>query len=117
MFRILSVPVLLFIFTGLNYGQKILDFERLTMEDGFSSGKANAIIQDSKGFIWIGTWNGLNRYDGYNCEIFQPDYRDRATISNREIVSLLEDHKGNIWIGTTSGLNCLNPETGEIKKY
>ena len=97
--------------------QYYLDFDKLSLEDGFASNKANVIIQDRKGFIWIGTWNGLNRYDGYNCEIFQPNYHDTTVISNREISALMEDHNGNIWIGTTSGLNCLNPITREIKRY
>ncbi len=98
-------------------GQHYLDFEKLSLDDGLSSNKSNVILQDKKGFIWIGTWNGLNRYDGYKCEIFQPSYLDTTAISNREISALIEDHKGNIWIGTTSGLNCLNPITGEIKRY
>ena len=117
MFR-LGFSFLLFLLVEFNlYSQKILDFDKLSMEDGFSASKANAIIQDRKGFIWVGTWNGLNRYDGYQCEIFRPSYQDSTTISNREVVALMEDHLGNIWIGTSSGLNCLNPATREIKRY
>jgi signal transduction histidine kinase/ligand-binding sensor domain-containing protein/DNA-binding response OmpR family regulator len=99
------------------FSQRNLDFESLAMEDGFSSSKANVILQDKKGFIWIGTWNGLNRYDGYQSEIFRPNYHDSTTLSNREVVDLIEDHNGNIWVGTSSGLNCLNPETLEIEQY
>ncbi len=109
---------LLILLTGSGlYCQRILDFDKLSMDDGFTSSKANAIIQDSKGFIWIGTWNGLNRYDGYEVEIFKPSYRDTTTISNREVLALLEDYSGNIWIGTTSGLNCMDPRTGKLKRY
>lgn len=116
MHRFLLILATLFIHFGLS-AQRILDFESLTIEDGLSSSKANAIIQDSKGYIWIGTWNGLNRYDGYNCKVYSPSYRDTTSISNREIVSLIEDHNGNIWAGTTSGLNQINTKTGAIKKY
>lgn len=98
-------------------GQKNLDFDKLGFNDGFTSSKANAILQDRKGFIWIGTWNGLNRYDGYNVEIFRPGYHDTTTISNREVLALLEDHEGNIWAGTTSGLNKYDPVTRKWKTY
>ncbi|HKJ40847.1 MAG TPA: two-component regulator propeller domain-containing protein [Sunxiuqinia sp.] len=99
------------------FAQNRLDFDKLSMEDGFTASRATSIIQDRKGFIWIGTWNGLNRYDGYTCKILRPSYHDSTTISNREVVKLMEDHDGNIWIGTSSGLNRLNPSTRELKRY
>ena len=52
------------------FAQKILEFDAFSIEDGFASSKANVIIQDSKGFVWIGTWNGLNRYDGVYVRTF-----------------------------------------------
>lgn len=107
---------ILLLSSGL-FGQKILDFDKLSIDDGFTSSKANVIIQDRKGFIWIGTWNGLNRYDGYEVETFRPVYHDSSSISNREVLALLEDRNGDIWIGTTSGLNRYNPMIGEWKKY
>jgi signal transduction histidine kinase/ligand-binding sensor domain-containing protein/DNA-binding response OmpR family regulator len=97
--------------------QKQFDFEPLAKEDGLTSSRANVIMQDRKGFIWIGTWNGLNRFDGYECEVFKPGFHDSTSISNREVVDLIEDHKGNIWIGTSFGLNCLDPVTKIIRKY
>lgn len=97
--------------------QKILDFDKLSIADGFTGSKPNAIIQDSKGFIWVGTWNGLNKYDGYSCEVFKPSYHDTTTLSNREVLALLEDHTGDIWIGTTAGLNRFNPATRSLKRY
>lgn len=98
-------------------GQREYNFSHLGMEEGFTNSRANAIIQDQKGFMWVGTWNGLNRYDGYNCVTYLPNFHDSTSISNREIVALLEDSKGRIWIGTTNGLSCLTPETGKIKNY
>ncbi len=98
-------------------GQDELNFNHLSIKDGFVDSKANAIIQDQKGFIWTGTWNGLNRYDGYSVRTYQPSFHDSTTITNREVVELLEDRAGNIWIGTSSGLNCLNPSTGQMQTY
>lgn len=112
------IALFLILFVGFQLGaQTQLDFDKLSMEDGFSSNGANVILQDRKGFIWIGTWNGLNKYNGYKCKVYNPKYHDAATISNREVTELIEDYKGNIWIGTSSGLNCLNPETDEITRY
>jgi len=106
-----------FFLTSTLRGQNELNFTHLGLEEGFSINRANTIIQDQKGFIWVGTWNGLNRYDGYSCKTYQPDFHDSTTISNREIVELMEDSFGNIWIGTSNGLNCINPETGKLKIY
>ncbi|ASB50115.1 hybrid sensor histidine kinase/response regulator transcription factor [Alkalitalea saponilacus] len=108
---------LIFLFLQHLFPNKILDFDSYSIEDGFSSSKANAIIQDRKGFIWIGTWNGLTRFDGYNTVVYTSGIEEHGVISNREIVSLCEDDQGNIWIGTSSGLNRLNPETGNIDIY
>ncbi|MFC0877211.1 two-component regulator propeller domain-containing protein [Saccharicrinis sp. FJH2] len=111
---------LLFIIISLGLtlkAQKILEFDALTVEDGFTSNRANVIIQDKKGFIWIGTWNGLNRYDGYGCKVYKPRLDDSLSLSDREITALLEDHSGNIWIGTSFGLNKLNPVDGYLKKF
>jgi len=98
-------------------GQNRLDFDVLSIDDGFSSSRANVIIQDRAGFMWVGTWNGLNRYDGYECEVYQPFVRDTNSLSSREVTSLFENKEGFIWVGTTFGLNRLNPMTNEIRVY
>ncbi|MFB6319416.1 two-component regulator propeller domain-containing protein [Saccharicrinis sp. FJH54] len=115
--RLISALVIVSFFLTGSFAQKILDFNKLTIDDGFTSSRANVILQDKKGFIWIGTWNGLNRYDGYDTEIFKPRYHDSTTISNREVTALMEDHQGKIWIGTTSGLNCYDPQLSSMKRY
>jgi signal transduction histidine kinase/ligand-binding sensor domain-containing protein/DNA-binding response OmpR family regulator len=97
--------------------QKTFDFDSYNIEDGFSASKANVIIQDRQGFIWIGTWNGLTRFDGYECVVYTSGINNPNGLSNKEVVSLLEDHKGNIWIGTSDGLNKLNPKTGKIEIF
>lgn len=115
--RFISSLLFFFYFTLGISSQNDLRFIHFGMDEGFSNSRANAIIQDRKGFIWVGTWNGLNRYDGYECVTFQPNFHDTTAISNREIVDLLEDSKGNVWIGTSNGLNCMNPQTGGLKTY
>ncbi len=109
--------IVLGLFTQILSPQKVLNFDSFSIEDGFSSSKANVIIQDSKGFIWVGTWNGLTRFDGYNTRTYSSGIEDRGVISNREVTALLEDKDGNIWIGTSLGLNKLNPINDEIEIY
>ncbi|HQJ46663.1 MAG TPA: two-component regulator propeller domain-containing protein, partial [Ignavibacteriaceae bacterium] len=78
-------------------------FKSLTVQEGLSDEDINCIIQDKKGFLWIGTESGLNRYDGYEFKIFKYNQNDKNSLPNNSIWSLYEDKKGNIWIGTKSG--------------
>lgn len=97
--------------------QNQFDFDQLSIEDGLTASWANAIVQDRNGFIWIGTWNGLNRYDGKDIVIYQPEYRDSSSLLNREVTALFEGHDGNIWIGTSSGLSVLDTKTNAFTHY
>lgn len=85
-------------------------FSGYTVSDGLSQSVANCIHQDSEGYIWFGTQNGLNRFDGYSFEIltYKPD--DSTSISNNWIYGITEDRNGNLWIGTKGGLNKYNRE-------
>lgn len=92
-------------------------FSRLTTEDGLSIDSVNSITQDKRGFIWVGTIYGLNRYDGYNFKI----YKHQATIENSLthdwINTVFEDRYGFIWVGTKYGLNRLVPGQDSFKHY
>lgn len=88
------------------YGQKqTLQFSKLTIDDGLSQSYINCILQDQLGYIWIGTQDGLNRYDGQTFEVYQNQYNDEKSLSNNYVKAFVEDNKGNIWIGTDRGLN------------
>ncbi len=88
------------------------------MEDGLSQSTVYNILQDSKGYLWFGTANGLNRYDGYNFQIFSNNPLDSTTISDNGIIAIHEDKKGHIWIGTSEGvLNKYNRKTGEFQRF
>lgn len=87
-------------------------FNHLTVEDGLSNNDVNTVIQDQTGFIWFGTDDGLNRFDGYNFKVFRHDPSDSNSLSDNSIWSLMEDSKGNIWVGTKGGvLNKFDPAT------
>ncbi|MFC2111056.1 two-component regulator propeller domain-containing protein [Bacteroidota bacterium] len=89
------------------HGQISLEkFDRISIEKGISESIVTCIYQDSHGFMWFGTQNGLNRYDGYKFEIFRNNPMDSTSISGNYIMCIYEDSKGNLWIGTESnGLN------------
>src|SRR3972149_2121136 len=66
-------------------------FEHLTMNEGLSQNMVDCMLKDKKGFLWFGTWNGLNRFDGYNFTVYKEDPDDSKSISNNFIYSLCED--------------------------
>jgi len=104
---------------NLSYAQsqKII-FDRIAKEQGLIPGNVNDIIQDSVGFIWMATENGLSRYDGYNFIYYKHEVNDEKSLSYNHVFSLLEDKNGIIWVGTLGGgLNKFNTKTGKFKRY
>ena len=96
----------------------IIQFEHLTIEDGLSQNAGLAIFQDSQGFLWIGSQDGLNRYDGYTFKVFKHDPDDPNSISHNSILSITEDHEGYLWVGTWSGgLNRFDRITETFVRY
>ncbi|MCX6169797.1 MAG: triple tyrosine motif-containing protein [Ignavibacteriales bacterium] len=93
-------------------------FNQIKVEDGLSQSTVFCMLQDRKGFLWFGTANGLNRYDGYNFTVFTNDPNDTTTISDNGILSLLEDKDGFIWVGTVGGvLNKYDRKNGTFTRY
>jgi signal transduction histidine kinase/ligand-binding sensor domain-containing protein/DNA-binding response OmpR family regulator len=85
-------------------------FKHITVENGLSQNSVRAICQDSLGYIWFGTQNGLNRYNGYETEIFEADKNDTLSLPSNFIYTLCSTSKGQLWIGTNHGL-CLWDQT------
>jgi methyl-accepting chemotaxis protein/ligand-binding sensor domain-containing protein len=80
-----------------------LHFSKLTVEDGLSQNFIRAILRDHKGFMWFGTENGLNRYDGYSFRVFQHNSRDSTSLANNRIGCLYEDRHKQLWCGHVDG--------------
>jgi len=98
--------------------QNNLKFNHLSVEEGLSNSQVNCMLQDSRGFFWIGTQDGLNRFDGHSFVVFQKQQSNPNSISGNGVWALCEDRKGNIWIGTYGqGLNKLNTRTGQFTHY
>src|SRR5512138_385324 len=95
-----------------------LRFEQITVNDGLSQNGVLAILQDRQGYLWVGTQDGLNRYDGYGFTHFKNDPTNPNSISYNSITSLYEDREGDLWIGTRGGgLNRYDAETGTFIRF
>jgi signal transduction histidine kinase/ligand-binding sensor domain-containing protein/DNA-binding response OmpR family regulator len=77
----------------------------LGIEQGLSNNTVRSIFQDSKGFMWFGTFDGLNRYDGYSFKVFRNTFNDSNSLVNNFVHAVNEDAGGNIWAGTNKGLS------------
>ncbi len=101
----------LFLFAFIFSQAQTRRFSHLTYKDGISQSEIYSFLEDSRGFMWFGTVDGLNRYDGNKIEIFNTQKNDPHSLSNNTIRSLTEDHLGRIWIGTDDGLNVYDSNT------
>lgn len=89
-------------------------FQHITSKDGLSQSEVYCFLKDSRGFMWFGTVDGLNRFDGYKMEVFNTEKNNPKSLSNNTVRSLAEDKYGRIWIGTDDGLNMYDPKTESV---
>lgn len=81
-------------------------FKTMDIRNGLSQNTVYQILQDRKGFMWFGTKDGLNRYDGLSYRVYK---KENSGLGKNFITALYEDHEGNIWIGTDGGVFIYNP--------
>ena len=104
MIRVFLFCVISFLFLSSEFlPQSHIIFNHLTIEDGLSQSSVTCILQDKSGFMWFGTQDGLNRYDGYNIKIFKNDPGDSTSLTDNFIFSIYEDQSGTLYIETQSG--------------
>jgi ligand-binding sensor domain-containing protein len=94
-----------------------LSFKQLNIESGLTQRTVYCIVQDHLGFLWIGTQDGLNRYDGYGLTVFKNSVSDVNSISDNRIRALYLDPQNVLWVGTSNGLNRFDFETQSFKRY
>ena len=112
------VAVLLVMLAQPVSGQDNVRFKRLTIEDGLSQSSVDALAQDHSGFLWVGTEDGLNRYDGYTFKKYRNDPEDPGSISNNNICVSSWTVTGHLWVGTYSGgLNRYDPATETFTRF
>ncbi|MDP5171658.1 MAG: ATP-binding protein, partial [Bacteroidia bacterium] len=91
--------------------------EHITAKEGLASEKVISVAQDHQGFLWIGTQEGLHRYDGYELVLYQHDPEDSLSLTNSTAETVFVDRSGTLWVGTLNGLNRYDPETNTFKRY
>jgi len=116
--RHILLILITFIYTNYSWSQNNAYFEHITTNDGLSQSDINNIYQDAYGFMWFGTHDGLNKYDGYKFTIYKPDATNENSINSNLIFSITGDEKGNLWIGTTGkGINYFDRKTETFKSF
>jgi signal transduction histidine kinase/ligand-binding sensor domain-containing protein/DNA-binding response OmpR family regulator len=114
--------LLLFLLWGTNilplHAQQTIRFDRITTDDGLSQSDINCIYQDVQGFMWFGTHDGLNKYDGYTFTVYKPDLNVPGSITSNLIYDITGDEEGNLWIGTTgNGLSYFDRKTETFTQF
>ena len=118
MLRVVFISITVLALQLIVYSQSSWRIDKLGVADGLSQGNIYVIHQDKKGFIWIGTHGGLNRYDGYGFRVFQYTPFNASTIGDNAVFFLKEDKgTGKFWIGGSSCLNEFDPETFTNTRY
>ena len=92
-------------------------FKHYFVENGLSNNSVSCSLQDTNGFLWFGTINGLNRFDGYSFRIFRHNPEDSTSIGSNFIRCLYEDRESNLWVGTNKGLYIYNPRTEKFSRF
>ncbi|HJT73482.1 MAG TPA: two-component regulator propeller domain-containing protein, partial [Chitinophaga sp.] len=95
----------------------VLHFRHLTNEQGLSNSTVETIFQDSRGFMWFGTRDGLNKYDGYQMVVYRYNATDSNSISDNYIKYVYEDRQHTLWIGTQNGLNRFNAGRNNFTRF
>ncbi len=106
MIRVFLFCIISFLFfSSESLTQSHIIFNHLTIEDGLSQSSVTCILQDRSGFMWFGTQDGLNRYDGYNIKVFKNNPGDSTSLTDNFIFSICEDLSGILYIETARFIN------------
>ncbi|MBV4359928.1 hybrid sensor histidine kinase/response regulator transcription factor [Pinibacter aurantiacus] len=110
------IGLLSFFLPGIPAGAQKISFDHLSVEQGLSQNSVLCITQDDRGFIWLGTRYGLNRFDGYHVEVYKNEPADSSSISNNYINELFLDQEKTLWVGTARGLNKFDAGTNSFQR-
>ncbi|MBS7566142.1 response regulator [Mucilaginibacter sp. Bleaf8] len=117
LYRMRYLLLLFFVVLSFSGHAQQLKFTHLSTENGLSQNTVHCILKDRYGFMWFGTEDGLNRYDGYKFIVYRNNARDKSSIAGNFINALYQDGKGNIWVGTNGGLSLYNRATETFVNY
>ncbi|MGN6178722.1 MAG: two-component regulator propeller domain-containing protein [Mucilaginibacter sp.] len=98
----------------LTLASPLYNIDKIGLKDGLSNSEIRCIFQDSKGLLWFGTYNGLNRYDGYDFRVYRNQPEDTTSIIHSYVNCITEDLLNRLWVGTRQGISVLNPLTEQF---
>ncbi len=115
--NLFALLCLIFSYT-VSAARNSISFQHIGTEQGLPQSTVNTVFQDSHGFIWMGTYDGLTRFDGYRFVNFKSNPLDPESLSNNIVISIIEDKNGFLWIGTAqNGLNRFDPDSGKFTRF
>ena len=117
-YALILANALIYVITGITPGYaQTYYFDKITTRHGLSQNTINCIFQDHQGFLWLGTQDGLNRYDGNDFQIYRYHPDDTASITHNWIWDIIEDDQQNLWVATWDGLNKLPAHSNSVVRY
>lgn len=106
------------LYTSITLYSNSFYFDKITTRSGLSQSSVFSIIQDHRGKLWFGTYDGLNCYNGHEFTVFRPEKNNPYAIANNEIYTLFEDRQHRLWIGfLQKGMDCYDPKTEKFIHY
>ncbi len=105
------------VFPGTLCAQHSLRFDHVSVRDGLANNSVFCVLQDHLGFLWFGTFSGLNRFDGRDIRTYRPEPMDQTSLSGSVVFDMLEDSDNRLWIGTGDGLNRYDWESDSFEVY
>jgi len=115
--KIIFKTLFFFVFISTSVLAQELNFEYFTPDEGLSQSSVNCILQDKEGFMWFGTMNGLNKFDGYKFVKYYHNPEDSTTVAGDQIDCLFEDSDGDLWVGSNDGLSRYNRDLDAFENY
>lgn len=107
-----------FLLSNVSFGQHSpVRFQHLTIADGLSLSSVYCVHRDSKGYMWFGTEDGLNRFDGYHFKVFRSNSEEKNSIGYKWIEYIHEDSHGDLWFGSRGGLSHYNPRKATFTNF
>lgn len=103
--------------TAALFAQQSLLFKRINVDNGLAQNTAMSILEDKKGQIWIGTFDGLSKFNGTEFITYKNNPENSGSLSNNQVNKLMEDREGNLWIGTLNGINRYDKNTNQFVRY
>ncbi|MGL5313254.1 MAG: ligand-binding sensor domain-containing protein [Peptostreptococcaceae bacterium] len=121
-YKLYKILMFIIVFTNINTGIANAEnyntqFNNITIQEGLSQSTVEVLFQDSKGYVWIGTNYGVNRYDGHDFKLYKKGKDSTKSIASNYITDIIEDENGDIWITTIRGVSKINSKTDTITNY